>query len=255
MTALENRFKTSVCSNIELEALGVGEYLVHTGFTYSDGDEFHIVLDTKGERWSLSDEGHTFMWLSYEEFNWTETREDLLRRIISSNSVELNQDEIAIGFSPDDAGPALYSLIQAIMQVSDLRIMSTDRVANTLIEDLKEWFTSSKFSERCRFGQEIRTSKGSYSTDILIDGRTPIVVLGITNVLRCKEAMITMLGLSEASLNYKFLIIIDEGADIPQKEESRAINRADRPIKGLNEEAKEIMERYIRDVDSGSAAV
>lgn len=251
MNELTQAFKTSVCSSIELEPLGKCEYLVHTGFTYSDGDEFHIVLNIKEGEWMLSDEGHTFMWLAYENFSWTETREDLLRRIINSNSVMLDGDQIKIQFRPDEAGSSLYSLIQAMAQVSDLRVMSVDRVMNTFIEDMKEWFRSSEFAKRCKFGEEIKTPKGAYSTDVLIEGKIPIVVLGVTNVLRCKDAIITMLGLSETGQEYRFLVAIDEYAEIPLKDKSMLINRADRPIMGMDAEN---VAKYIKTSDAESQA-
>jgi hypothetical protein len=248
LDSLQLKFRTSVCSQIELEPLGIGEYLVHTGCTYSDGDEFHIVLLTKDEKWTLSDEGHTFMWLSYEDYKMTKPREDLLNKIIRSNSVELDGDVIKVEFLQDESGAALYSLIQAIMQVSDLRMLSVDRVMNTFLDDMTSHLRSSEFADRCRFGEQIKTPKGTYSTDVLIDGDVPIVMLGVTNVLRCKEAMITILGLTESGGKYKFIVVIDEETSIPNMDRARLMNRADRPIIGIDADSMDRMENYIREV-------
>ena len=120
-------FRSSVCSCVELEELGIDEYMVHTGFSYSDGDELHIVLNTSGKKWVLTDEGHTMMWLSYEDHNMTASRNDLLSRIVSSNSVQMDDGRIKAEFDPETAGRALCSVIQAMLRVSDLRFLDAER--------------------------------------------------------------------------------------------------------------------------------
>ena len=57
----------SICSLYEFEDIGNGECLVHTNMFFNDGDELHIVMTASDERYTLTDEGHTIMWLSYEE--------------------------------------------------------------------------------------------------------------------------------------------------------------------------------------------
>ena len=52
-----------------------------------DGDELHIVLKITDDDIVITDEGHTMMWLSYEDFKFTPTRESMFRKIISQNCV------------------------------------------------------------------------------------------------------------------------------------------------------------------------
>ena len=55
-----------------------GTPLVHTSMYYDDGDELHIVLKREGDGFVFTDEGHTMMWLSYTDFEFTPERLDLM---------------------------------------------------------------------------------------------------------------------------------------------------------------------------------
>jgi hypothetical protein len=227
---------------------------VHTGFTFDDGDEFRIVLNAKSTPWTLTDEGHTMMWLSYEDYKFTPARKDIFDRIINSNEVKYEKERISVAFDPSEAGAALNSITHAISQVADLSFLNTDRVANTFVDDMQEAFRSSALGARCAFNENIVTPKGSYRSDIIIDGKVPIVVFGITNVSRCKEAMITMLGLAEAGKEYRFLTILDDELDIPKNERDRLTNRADRSIVGLNDMILNT-ERFVQMANAGSNTI
>ena len=107
-----------ICSEYDFEEIGIGEYLVHTDMYYDDGDELHIVLKRTGESYVLTDEGHTMMWLSYDEYNFTENRRKLLDGILEQNNVSLENERISVFVDqPSMIGPALSSLVQAIMTV------------------------------------------------------------------------------------------------------------------------------------------
>ena len=96
----------------------------------------------------LTDEGHTMMWLSYEEYNFIEARERLLDRIIGQNNVQLDRGRICVIVdTPSKVGPALLSLIQAVMQVSNLRYLSRSNVTNTFLEDIRTAFRESDLKQ------------------------------------------------------------------------------------------------------------
>ena len=105
----------------KMEKLDGGDYLVHTDKYFDDGDELHIVLKTDGKM-VLSDEGHTLMWLSYDNFYLTPARERILNRIVAQNNVIFEDGRITVSVKTvDDFGSYLSSMVQAISQVADLR--------------------------------------------------------------------------------------------------------------------------------------
>ena len=63
---IEEDFKRKVCEMVRLESEGMNRFRVFTPFTFDDGDHLAIVLKRYDKHWFLSDEGHTYMHLSYE---------------------------------------------------------------------------------------------------------------------------------------------------------------------------------------------
>jgi hypothetical protein len=252
-TDMVKLFKSSVCSSIELEELGINEHLVHTGFLFPDGDELHIVLKTTGSRWILTDEGHTLMWLSYEDYNMTPVRSDLLMKILTSNSVKKEDGRIIIEFEPENAGRALYSIVQTIVQISDLRFLDRKRVRSTFIEDMKGVFEKSgELFPRCRFDEEIEISGDKYKVDVFIDTKTPILVFGITNTENCRDAVINMLQLRISKAAYLCCAILENSEILSGKDRKRLLNTSDKTIEGLDEEAMSSMRRLVEKCEAGA---
>ncbi len=226
----------SICSSIELEELGPNEYLVHTGFTYADGDELHIVLKQNGPNWTLTDEGHTIMWLTYTDFNLTSSRKALLTRVLNQNNVSNEDGRLFVGFPRDNVGPALYSLVQAIIQVADLTYLERQQVASTFLDDLKGSLRSSSLGNRCSFDKQIELpSKDSFTADAYIEGTRPIVIFGIYNTDRCRDALINILLLQKNQMNVVSVVVLDSHIAITSHDRSRLENNADRILSGIGD--------------------
>ena len=65
MTRIEKQFREKVCKEIIITKDGIDRYYISTPFTFEDGDELVIILKKEKDKWILTDEGHTFMHLSY----------------------------------------------------------------------------------------------------------------------------------------------------------------------------------------------
>ena len=226
----------SICSLYEFEDISNGEYLIHTNMYFDDGDELHIVMMESDDGYTLTDEGHTMMWLSYEELRFTGNRKKLLDGILGQNDVTMVNGEILTSVdSPEEVGPALFNMIQAIMQTSSLRYLSRNNVVNTFLEDVRLMFRNSEIGNKCLFKKEVEVCDGDIiEPDVYIDLPTPTLVFGAHNTERSKEVFINMLLIRESKLDCRTVVIIDEGANIPQKDRDRLINMADRPVIGKN---------------------
>ena len=126
--AMVESMKKSICSKVFLEAKGIDRYLIHTGFTFQDGDELHIVLKKRDGKWIITDDAHTLMWLSHEDFNLSDTRKAILEVTLSSNNVSFEDGRIYIDCTGKDMGQCLMSMIQAILQTADTLYPTSDRV-------------------------------------------------------------------------------------------------------------------------------
>ena len=63
---IETDFKQKVCDQIRVVPEGMDRYRIFTPFLFEDGDHLAIVLKNQREKWLLSDEGHTYMHLTYD---------------------------------------------------------------------------------------------------------------------------------------------------------------------------------------------
>ena len=86
-------FRSKVCEQLRLTQEGENRFRVSTPFMFDDGDHLTIVLKVlkrEHENWMLSDEGHTYMHLTYdldEKDLRTGTRERIITNALSSFSV------------------------------------------------------------------------------------------------------------------------------------------------------------------------
>lgn len=220
--------KNSICSKISLEPRGIDRYLIHTGFTFQDGDEIHLVLKKKNDRWIITDDGHTLMWLSYEDLNLSETRRAILDVTLSSNNVSFDDGRIYIDCTDSNAGQCLMSMIQAILQTADLLYLSRNSVRNTYTDDVKQLMKDT-LGNRCEFDKHIRYEGEEYVVDVYVDAPSPLYVFSVSNNDRCKDALITILTLSlEAKMNFISLTFVDQTANLGKENLVKLTNRSDK---------------------------
>lgn len=107
--------RSSICSVFRFEDIGESRWLVHTEMYFDDGDEFHIVLRMTDGRYTLTDEGHTVMWLFHDGRDVPEDD-----RVVGQYGVSFDDGRLEVAVtSVRETGPALMSLLQAIMMVAD----------------------------------------------------------------------------------------------------------------------------------------
>ena len=203
---------------------------------YDDGDELHIVMKKIPTGIMLTDEGHTLMWLSYEDFNFTDTRKRLLDKYIDQNNVRLDDGRIHVeADSPEHVGPALASLIQAMLQVACLRNLSRTNVVNSFAEDVRSAFSNSNLAGRCVYGKRIPVDNGDFvEPDIFIDLDSPVLLFIAGGSERAKEVVINLMLVKQLDTRYRTVVVIDDDSNISKKDRERLVNTAERPIIGTD---------------------
>ena len=63
---IETDFRRKIGERVRLASEGVNRYRVFTPFLLEDGDHLAVVLRKEEGRWVLTDEGHTYMHLTYD---------------------------------------------------------------------------------------------------------------------------------------------------------------------------------------------
>ena len=136
--ATENVFREKVSSQLRLVSEGTGRYRILTPFVFDDGDHLAIVLKKEGDSWILSDEGHTYMHLTYdldEKDLQHGTRQKIISNALSAFRVEDREGELLTKID-DGIRDALHNFVQALRAIQLLFKLSE---AEALIKTGEEW--------------------------------------------------------------------------------------------------------------------
>jgi len=220
---IEHSFREKVSAEINLLQEGLNRYRVFTPFQFEDGDHLVIVLKQMGQRWTLTDEGHTFMHLSYD-LEWQDllkgTRQKIISNALSVFGVEDREGELLLPIPQEQFGDALYSFVQALLKITDVTYLSRERVRSTFLEDFRALICSSVPPNRLTFNwhDPVNDSPGSYIVDCRINGMArPIDIFALSNDDRTRDATITLLKFEGWNVNHHSVGIFEDQERISRK--------------------------------------
>lgn len=124
MQTLKKQFKTAVSSEIELVKEGIDRYQIFTPFRFDDGDHYVTVLKKCGDKWRVTDEGHTLLHLSIstdvDSLYSPGKRRDIFQSALNEYGTVENDGELYIEIQNDNSyGNALFNLIQVISRINN----------------------------------------------------------------------------------------------------------------------------------------
>lgn len=120
---IETDFRSKIGDQIFFEPAGRSRYRVFTPFHFNDGDRLVTVLRHEDGAWLLSDEGQTYMHLTYDldEKSLTQgTRQQIFTNTLNAFSVEDVEGELRVSIGDERYGDAFFDFIQAILRISDV---------------------------------------------------------------------------------------------------------------------------------------
>ena len=252
MQNIEKEFREKVCEKLELESEGIGRYRVFTPFMFEDGDHLSIVLKDENNEWILSDEGHTYMHLTYdidEKDLYRGTRQKIITNALSVFNVKDREGELVIDIKDEGYGDALYSFIQALLRITDMSYLSRERVKSTFIEDFKAFMEEAVPENRRDFEwhDPQHDPGGKYGVDCRINGMPkPLFVHALPNDDKTRDTTISLLQYEKWGINFRSLAIFEDQeqinrkvlarfSDVSEKQYSSLGANRDRIIKYLNE--------------------
>lgn len=251
---IEREFLDKVCEQIRLQEEGNERYRVFTPFRYEDGDHLVIVLKRDiNNKWMLTDNGHTYMHLSYdldEASLYSGTRQQIITKTLSEFSVNDIDGELRLIIENEQFGNALYDYIQALLRVNDVTYLSRERVKSTFMEDFRSFIEEHVPEERRRFDWHHPKfdPDGSYSVDCRINGmQRPLMVFALMNDNKTRDATITLLQLERWNLPYRSLSIFENQEDINRKVLARFSDVCDKQYSSLVTNRDRIA-RYVEEV-------
>jgi len=250
--SIQTQFREKVSSKIRIEPEGENRYRVLTPFQFDDRDHLAIVLKRSNGSWLLSDEGHTYMHLTYdigEKDLQRGTRAKIITNALDSFSVEDREGELLHRVSEDRFGDALYDFVQALLKITDVSYLSRERVRSTFMEDFRA-FMSERIPEKRRsfdWSDPARDPAANYVVDCRInDMARPLFVFALPGDDRVQVATVTLLQFERWGLAFRSMGIFEDQEQINRKVLARFSDTCEKQYSSLSANRDRI-ERYLRE--------
>jgi hypothetical protein len=245
---LRSEFKAKVCDEIDLQVEGIERFIIHTPFTFDDGDHFKIVLKRSGKVWVFSDEGHTFMHISYEDINLdTTTRQEVIEKALYTYSVKNEDGELISVIDNGSYGDALFSFIQGLTHISDVTYLKRERVRSAFMGEFRTFIEETLPEERVIFEYHDPTHDPTalYPVDCYIKTETrPIFLFAIPNDAKCRDTTIEMRYFENLDISFSPVAIFQNQEEINRKVLARFSDVCEKQFPSI-QSAKERFNKFL----------
>jgi len=249
-------FRAKVCDQVQLVQEGMDRYRVFTPFLFEDGDHLAIVLRRENAKWILSDEGHTYMHLTYdiEQKDFQKgTRQKIITNALSVFKVEDRDGELLLVIQEDHYGDALFSFSQALLKVTDVSYLSRERVRSTFMEDFRVFISETVPEHRRIFDwHDLRQDpQGMYNVDCRVNGmERPLFVFALPGDDRARDATISLLQFEKMGVSCRSMAVFEDQESVNRKVLARLSDVCEKQFSSLGAN-KDRITRYLKEVMGG----
>jgi len=249
---ISESFKEKVSQKIRLHPEGHDRFRVFTPFQFDDRDHLVVVLRRENGGWFLTDEGHTYMHLTYdlaEKDLQRGTRAKIIANTLDAFRVEDREGELRLGIEEGRFGDGLFDFVQALLKITDVSYLSRERVRSTFLEDLRQFLGETVPSSRLApdWHHPDYDPSGHYSIDYRINGLpVPLYILALPNDDNVRDATIKLLQFEKWSLQFRSVGVFEDQEQINRKVLARFSDACEKQFSSLAAN-KDRISRYLEE--------
>ncbi len=219
LVELREELRRKVCDEVDIEDQGLQRYVVYTPFMFDDGDHFVVVLRHEPNgRWVLTDEGHTFMHVSYDNLDVSHgNRKSIIDQTLLSFAMVNDSGELRLDVPDGAFGDALFSFLQGLTKITDIRFLTRERARSTFMEDFRELMKEKIPSRRLAldYTDPDHDQKQLYPVDCRVNGTgRPLFIFAVNNDLKCSAAHTTILQFEKWGRKFSSMAIFEDQTQI-----------------------------------------
>lgn len=235
----------------DLKTVRPGIYQILLPYYYPDGDIYEIFLQKEQDNFIIQDYGLSLMKLSYDTDTESDSKKELIKKILSENQVNMDDGNISVSTKVESLIPNLMVMTDTITKLTSLNLLNRKISKNPFYELLEE-FLSSKFID-FGFEKKFLPAEVPFAEDYLppmaitkTKLNVPICIFPIASNDRCDQVTITVQHYLLSKYHPLLIGIYDNMEDITPKKSAKVTNLLDKQFSYLNKNEDYITE-YLTD--------
>lgn len=223
LSRMESQISSALAREVQLIPRGTNHAQLMVPFYFPDGDGLVIHVRPLGQdAGQLSDQAHTLQHLAYHsdlDKLRDGTRGELFERILSRHRIEDRDGELVREWtSGEPVGAAVFSFVQALLEISDLRVLDREIVRSTFREDLHDMIAQRFPHAIIRYVDPQHDPDGRYPIPFVLNGVSrPVAIFAISTDETALAAVVTAKQHAEWGRRLRLVAVEDDQSKLSRR--------------------------------------